>query len=443
MPISTIDNFGIINRDKDYTKSKSITSADWTKSAVIYEVYVRSFTKDGTIKALTKKLPELKDLGVDIIWLMPIHTIGLVKRKGPLGSPYAVRDHYRINPNYGKKESLSELIDKIHELDMKIVLDLVVNHSAIDHLATKEHPEWYQKDEKGKFTRKVQGWSDVIDFNYDNQDLRQYIKDITLYWVKEFDIDGYRCDVAGLVPEDFWIDARKALKEIKPDIFFIAEWEDPEMHLTSFDVTYDWTLYYKLCSIYNKEAPAQEAIKLVLEQQQKFPQHSQRLRFLENHDLARTSYKFGTSSFKPYATLIFTLSGIPLIFNGQEVADNKYLSLFDKNPINWKIKGASNIRMFYKSIIKIRKESAAIKHGETISVENDHPQQVASFIRKTDQDSALIVLNLSDVDCTVNLKLDTEISYNKAFNISNLLTEQVEITNSDIHLLPYNGYIFQ
>lgn len=442
MPLTTVEKFGIIKRDKDYSNLNSIPTPQWVKSAIMYEVYFRSFSKEGTISAFTKRLPELKDLGIDIIWLMPIHPIGHLKRKGPLGCPYAVRDFYRINPEYGNKNDFKELVTKVHDLGMHIILDFVANHVAYDHVETKKHSEWFKHDDKGNFTRQIPGWSDVIDLNYKDKELWKYMKDVALYWVKQFNIDGYRCDVAGMIPLDFWNEVRQKLVKIKPDILLLAEWEDPEMHLKSFDVTYDWLIYYKLYDIYSGSTYAQEAIDLLLDRQLKFPQNSLRLRFLENHDQARASYKFGVSSFKPYAAFILTIDGIPLIYNGQETGDTKYLSLFDKNPINWKIKGAHEIKSFYKFLINIRKSSPLFTEGETLKIENTKPKQIVSFCRRIDQNLAIVVLNFSDQECTVNLKNEINHPRWQVFHLNSLKQEQTTIKKWRLNLKPYEGKIF-
>lgn len=441
MPITSIENFGIIQRDKDYSHLQSLSAPSWAKSAIIYEVYFRSFSKDGDIISFIKKIPDLKELGVDIIWLMPIHPIGFLKRKGPLGSPYAIRDFYRINSEYGKKSDLKDLVTECHKHGLRVILDFVANHASNDHIEIKNHPEWFLRDANGKFSRKIAGWSDVIDLNYHNKDLWNYMKDVALYWVKEFDVDGYRCDVAGLVPEKFWIEVRQALQQIKPEILLVAEWEDPEMHLKTFDVTYDWLLYYKLYNIYSGLNHAQEVVDLLSARQKAFPKNALRLRFLENHDQARATYKFGFSSFRPFAALMFTIDGIPLLYNGQETGDPKHLTLFDKNSINWKIKGAHEIRLFYKTLIEIRKSSPIFTEGETFKIDNNKSRQVVSFGRKFNDQMAIIILNLSDKEYNVTLKDEITHQNWHVVNINTLERQDVSIDKWSIKLKPFHGRI--
>ena len=441
MPLTSIEKFGIIDRDKSYNGFKSIESPDWAHSAIIYEVYLRAFSKEGDIVSLTKKIPELKDLGINVIWLMPIHLIGHLKRKGPLGSPYSIRDYFRINSEYGTKEDFTNLVSECHANNIKILLDFVANHASNDHIEVKNHPDWFKRDEAGNFTRQIAGWSDVIDLNYENPELRLYMKEVAQFWVKNFDIDGYRCDVAGLVPQDFWIELNQDLKKIKNDFMLIAEWEDPEMHIQSFNVTYDWVLYYKLEELHNGLTKAQEIVDLVLERKERFPQNSLRLRFLENHDQARAIYKFGTRSYRPYAAFIFTIEGIPMIYNGQEVGDPKHLTLFDKNPINWKIRGANEFKRLYKILIQLRMENEVLSNGSMFKIENNNPQHIASYGRTLNGKHAIIILNFGETESMVNLKSDLRIDGWKMFNISQLELTDFKCDRLKFTVKPYDGYI--
>jgi len=199
--------------------------ADWTKNATLYEVNVRQYTEEGSFKSFESHLPRLKAMGIDIIWLMPIHPIGVLKRKGTLGSEYSVKDYYDINPEYGTKADFKHLVDKIHSMGMHVIVDWVANHSAWDNALTKSHPDWYTKNREGNFQPTPwYDWDDVVDFDYNNPSMRKYMTDAMKYWVKNFNIDGYRCDVAGFIPVDFWENVRAELDEIKP-VFMLAEWE--------------------------------------------------------------------------------------------------------------------------------------------------------------------------------------------------------------------------
>ncbi|MEO1361559.1 MAG: alpha-amylase family glycosyl hydrolase, partial [Pseudomonadota bacterium] len=212
----------------------------WAQDAVIYQINTRQFTPEGTFNAAQAHLPRLKELGVDILWLMPIHPIGEVNRKGALGSPYSIKDFFGVNPEFGSEDDFRAFVAAAHDQGFKVILDWVANHTAWDNPLVAEHPEWYETDWKGDFhPTPWTDWADIIDLNYDNPELRAYKTRALKYWVEEFDIDGYRCDVAGFVPLDFWETARSELEEIKP-VFMLAEWQQRDLHRTAFNASYGW-----------------------------------------------------------------------------------------------------------------------------------------------------------------------------------------------------------
>ena len=236
------------NNDNRYIPKEyvEITHPEWSKNATIYEVNVRQYTPEGTFKAFEKHLPRLKNMGIDIIWLMPIHPIGEKYRKGKLGSYYAVKDFKGVNPEFGNMQDFKHLVDEIHKLGMYVIIDWVGNHSAWDNSLAKEHPDWYTKNRDGNFQPTPwYDWDDVIDFDYNHPEFRKYMTGALKFWVKEANVDGYRADVAGFIPVDFWENARKELDEIKP-VFMLAEWESRDLYKKSFDMTYSWTLFDKL-----------------------------------------------------------------------------------------------------------------------------------------------------------------------------------------------------
>lgn len=223
---------------QEYVK---LNHPEWSKNAAIYELNTRQFTKEGTFQAAQTQLPRLKKLGVDIIWLMPIHPIGVKNRKGTLGSPYSVKDYYGVNPEFGSMQDLKNFVSAAHDQGMYVILDWVANHTSWDNNLVTEHPDWYDKDYKGDFRPTPWwDWSDIIDLDYSKPELRKYMTEALKYWVKEADIDGYRCDVAGFVPVDFWNNVRKELDAIKP-VFMLAEWESRDLHAEAFDMTYAWS----------------------------------------------------------------------------------------------------------------------------------------------------------------------------------------------------------
>ncbi|MEJ2635931.1 MAG: alpha-amylase family glycosyl hydrolase [Calditrichia bacterium] len=327
---------------------------------------------------------------------MPIFPIGEKGRKGTLGSPYSVRDFRAVNPEYGTKKDFRGLVKAIHQRGMKVILGIVPNHSSNDNVLMKEHPDWFMQDEKGQFTREVEDWSDVTDFNYDNPAMREYMTETFLYWVKEFDIDGYRCDVAGMVPYDFWKETIRRLKEVKPDIYMLAEWEDPKIILAGFNSDYDWTLYHLLKEVRKSEKRTAEAVTLIDQKDSRYPRNSLPMRFLENHDEQRSMQEFGPEAIEAYATFIFTAPGIPLIYAGQEIGETQKPSLFEKSMLDWA--GADTaLQNMYRSLIDLRKQYSCLTEGKFIPLQiASYSGSAGAFLREDDSTAAVVVFNLQN-----------------------------------------------
>ncbi len=367
----------------------------WSKNKTIYELNIRQFSEEGTFKAVEQRLPELKELGVGIIWLMPIHPIGEEKRKGTLGSPYAVKDYLDVNPEYGSKQDFRELVEAIHEMGMFVILDWVANHSARDNNLVNEHPEFYLKDEDGNFVPPNPDWYDVIDFDYDNPEMRRYMLDALKFWVKEFDIDGYRCDVAELVPIDFWDQARAELDAIKP-VFMLAEGEAAYLHNRAFDMTYSWEIYRALNDITQGKKTVKEIDKILAEENATYPPTAWRMRFITNHDEnswnGTAVQKLG-DGLRPAAVLTATLPGKPLIYNGQEVGIDKSLEFFEKDPIDWQ--DDNNYRAFYSKLFNLYQANPALYSGTMVRVKSNEENNVYAFVRVNQPYKVFVVLNFS------------------------------------------------
>src|SRR5215207_3380287 len=232
---------------RDVSKEAARPVRDWVRDGVIYEIYPRAFSREGNFNAITARLDDLKELGVTILWLMPIHPIGQEKKKGTIGSPYAVRDYYAINPDYGNDADLKRLVREAHARGLKVIIDMVANHTSWDSVLMK-HPEFYKRDEKGNITYPYD-WYDIAALNYSNAQLRRYMTDMLKHWIHEFDLDGFRCDVAGEVPTDFWENARRELEQIKPDIVMLAEAHKAELSVNAFDLDYSWPIHTALTNI--------------------------------------------------------------------------------------------------------------------------------------------------------------------------------------------------
>ncbi len=382
-------------------------SKDWVKDAVIYEIFPRAYSEKGTFKEIESDIPRLKKLGISVIWLMPIHPIGEVKRKGTYGSPYSVKDYYKINPDYGTEEDFRSLVKTAHKNGIKVIIDLVINHTSWDNELIVKHPDWYIRNENGEVVSPNSDWTDVADLNYDNPELRKYMIEMMKYWVREFDIDGYRCDVAGLVPIDFWDEARRELDKIKP-VLMLAEGSLPEQHLEAFDLTYSWNVYDALSRIIRK-GHLPSALDGVFESEKyKFPRGSLRLRFNENHDKPRATRFFGYDGALVSALIVNTIPGVPLIYNGQEFGDTNNLSLFEKETILQDTNSERSRRFyaFYKKIFNFRKNSLALRRGEMIKAKTLNDDKVYAFWRKFENETVLAIANLSTWGVTTKLQMD-------------------------------------
>lgn len=375
---------------------------DWAQDAVIYQINTRQFTPEGTFQAAQAQLPRLKDLGVDILWLMPIHPIGEVNRKGSLGSPYAVKDYFGVNPEFGTEEDFRAFVEAAHAEGFKVILDWVANHSAWDNPLVTEHPEWYETDWKGDFhPTPWTDWADIIDLNYDEPALREYKTRALKYWVEEFDIDGYRCDVAGFVPLDFWETARAELDAIKP-VFMLAEWQQRDLHRHAFDATYGWAWKEAAQRIAKGQSDAGDLRGFLGDQISTWPLDAYRMLYTENHDQNAWDGSTGSIYGKAYhamLTLSFVTEGIPLIHNGQEVGNQKQLAFFERDPIDWGDYQHPDGALI-QDLIQLKKDNPALHNGAAggriIPVSTSLPSQILSFAREKDGNRVVVLFNLSN-----------------------------------------------
>ncbi|MBC8042024.1 MAG: DUF3459 domain-containing protein [Rhizobacter sp.] len=391
-------------------------SADWVKSAVVYEMFVRDFTPEGTFIAAEKKLPEIKALGATVIWLMPIHPIGKEKRKGEWGSPYAVQDYYAVSPDFGTKDDFKRFVAAAHAQGLKVIIDMVANHTAWDNALIKSHPEWYTKDSTGNIISPNPDWLDVADLNYDSPELRKYMTEMMTLWIKECDIDGYRCDVSELIPIDFWRTLVPELKKVKPSLLMISEGTAPAHHIGAFDLTYAWNTYDAMVDISRGKKPA-TALDDALELEAKiFPQGALRMRFNTNHD--KNAYDgtpvelYGVQGAKATAVLAFTMGGygslqnVPMIYNGDEVGGEKRLTLFEKIPVDWQGKHAAEFRDLYRKLIALRKSTPAMTEGEMAKLKTSSDETVFAFMRKTKESQVIVAVNFGTQEFTGFVKTD-------------------------------------
>ncbi len=386
-------------KQTENNKQQSMKHLDWTRNANIYEVNVRQYTPEGTLEAFSKHLPRLKKMGIDILWLMPVFPVGEKNRKGSLGSYYAVKDYHAINPEFGNKDDFRKMVEEAHRLGMKVILDWVANHSAWDNVWVEQHPDYYEKDDKGNLISPFD-WTDVISFNYNNPEMREAMTEALKYWVRDFNIDGYRCDVAGMVPTDFWDNARKELDEIKP-VFMLAEDEDNAGLLReAFDMNYSWKLHHLMNDIAQGKKKANNIWDYYQWNDAVFAPDMYRMTFTTNHDEnswnGTVKERMGDGAGEAFAVFTFVAPGFPLIYSGQEAGLDKRLRFFDKDTIDW-----SNLEKadFYAKLIDLKHNNHAlwngIAGGKLIPLSKGVNDDVFAFYRQTDNNRIMVVMNLS------------------------------------------------
>lgn len=398
-------------RDVSKAAARAGTPA-WVRDGVIYEIYPRDFSEKGNFEGVTAELDRLKTLGVNILWLMPIHPIGQEKKKGPIGSPYAVRDYYAVNPDYGTAADLKRLVSESHKRGMKVIIDVVANHTSWDSVMMKT-PEFYVRDAQGRITF-PHDWSDVAELNYDNPQLRRYMIDMLKFWLRDFDLDGFRCDVAAEVPTDFWEQARVELDKVKPDIVMLAESDKPELLASAFDLDYSWPLHGTLNDVMRGRKPAAALRETWESDAAKYPRGALRMRFSDNHDEKRAVARFGEGGALAASALMFTLDGVPMLYNGMEVGDTTESgdpALFYKLPIFWPIvKRRPEFPRFYQQFIALRKANTALRGGSLQWVNNSDAARAVTFARRDDAEEILVAINFSNTPLNFTLE---------GFNVAN------------------------
>ena len=412
---------------------------EWANINTIYELNTRQFSQEGTFIAVEAHLTEIKNLGIKTIWFMPIQPIGVKNRKGSLGSYYSIRDYTAINPELGTLQEFKTLVDKIHEMGIYVIIDWVANHTAWDHPWITQHPDWYSQDSSGQIISPVADWTDVADLNYDNFDLREAMIESMKFWVTEVNIDGFRCDVAEMVPIDFWEEAISRLDKIKP-LFMLAEGNKPLLHRKAFDATYSWDLFHLMNEIAAGKKPAQALDSLLTAEQKNYPTGSMRLRFTTNHDENSwngTVFERLGDGAKTFAVLTATIPGIPLIYNGQEAGMAKRLNFFERDPIVWH---KNDFRSFYSRLFTFHLNNKAISQGNFEIIDCDQPQAVFAFRRRSGDKQVLVVLNLSPK--SINTKLHADglgTTYSEYFTGRSETLHDIQ----NLHLEPWQYLVYE
>lgn len=373
------------------------TSVDYSSSN-IYEVNIRQYTPEGTIKAFMPNMQRLKDMGIDILWLMPIQPIGVENRKGDLGSYYSIQNYTAVNPEFGTMDDIKALVQEAHKIGLKVILDWVANHSAWDNQWAKDHPDWYTHDSSGQF-KVPYDWTDVIELNYDNKEMREAMLSAMKFWVNEVGMDGFRCDVAYEVPMDFWENTRVELDKIRP-MFMLAEAEGPEFHHKAFDATYTWEYLHLTNKLAKGEAQVSQVHDYIHAQDSSYPPKAYRMSFVTNHDensWAGTVFERYGQQVKLFTVMAYTLQGQPLVYSGQEAGLNKRLSFFGKDSIDW---SSLPYEEFISKLLKLRHEEEALWSGKAdnhAQFQSDPSSKLLVYKRVSGTSEVWVAINFDTV----------------------------------------------
>lgn len=383
---------------EDFSAAPANRSPQWLRDGVIYEIFPRDFSRAGTLAGVTARLDDLKQLGVTILWIMPIQPIGEKGRKGDFGSPYSIKDYYAVDPAYGTLADFKQLVNEAHARGLRVIMDLVANHTSWDSVMMT-NKAFYKQDAQGRVLPPMPAWTDVAGLNYTNPELRAYMIQMMKYWVQTCDIDGYRCDVAYGVPTDFWIQAGEELRKIKPDFMMLAEASKPELLVKAFNIDYDWPFLATLNKVLISGAPATDLAETWSANRAKFPKDSLHMRVSDDHDEPRAVARFSINGALAASVLMFTLDGVPVLYNGMEVGDATESgdpALFDKLTIFWHPKDRPPLREIYRGLIQLRKENPPFWNGDLTWLRNSASADVVSLLRADDRDQFLVLINFSN-----------------------------------------------
>ncbi|MCM2302410.1 MAG: alpha-amylase family glycosyl hydrolase [Flavobacteriaceae bacterium] len=385
-----------------------VVTDEMMASAVIYEANIRQYSPEGTFQAFTKDIPMLKEMGVDIIWLMPIHEIGVKNRKGGLGSYYSIKDYRSVNHEFGTIEDFKNLVKTAHENGMYVILDWVGNHTAWDHAWVTEHPDFYTKDEKGNMIAPFD-WTDVAELDYSNEALRTAMLEDMKYWVAELNVDGFRCDVAAEVPTDFWEKASNELQQIKP-LFMLAEAEKPELLKKAFHMQYAWEGHHIFNQVAQGKKKVTEFDAYIAKMDTVLEKDDIMMHFVSNHDEnswnGTVKERMG-ESVELFMALSYTAPGMPLIYNGEEYDLNKRLRFFEKDTI---VKEKGQFFDIYKQLNVLKKSTKALHTGknkaEYVRLKTNNNDDVLAFLREKEGDKLLFIGNFTAKEMDVLVDAD-------------------------------------
>lgn len=431
--------------DRDVASLTARPSPQWVTGGVMYQIQPRAFTPEGTLKAATARLPGVAEIGVDIIYLCPVFVADdhpdpqswsprqRASRTNNPRNPYRMKDYYHVDPEYGTDDDLKAFVAETHRLGMRVLLDMVYLHCGPSAVFLKEHPNFVKRDEQGKIA--VAGWGFPA-INMANPELREYLWKNMEYWVENFGVDGFRCDVSDGIPLDFWETARERLDRIRPGLCLLAEGNRRADQLKAFDLNYSFEWFASVRRVLDKGQPvssirtAWEAIAA------RRPRGTRFIRYIDNHDIANDAYDnriekaWGSRCVDAMLVALCTLDGVPMLYNGQEVADTARHSIFGRMPIDWAAGDtpAGKARFaLCQELCRVRHTERALTNGEVVWLDNDQPDSVLSYLRRTSSEEILSVVNLSDraIDVRVALPKQNRWSYEP------LLAAEAEIKVAD------------
>ncbi len=420
---------------------------EWAKDAIIYEVNIRQYTQEGTFNAFSEHIPRLKEMGVNVLWFMPVFPISETKRKGTLGSYYAVSDFREVNPEFGTKEDLINLIDKCHAYGLKVILDWVPNHTGWDHKWIKSNPDFYTKDSSGNITDPLDGngvsmgWQDVADLNYSNPEMRKTMIGDLLHWVVDHKVDGYRMDIAWGVPLDFWKECSDTLRKLNPSLFMLAEADIPEqVNNGYFNSCYGWKLHH----IMNAVAKGQQNVDSIMHwfnHDRKAIADGQIMQFITNHDensWSGSEFERMGDGYKAFAIMAMTFDGIPLIYSGQEKPLVKRLEFFEKDHINFdQFKDLS----FYQTLCQLKSKQKALWNGKfgSMAEKIGNSDYILAYEREKDDSKVVAILNLSSQKRKVTLTKDIPAMY----DVFELEIRPAMKAGTEIEMMPWQYWLMQ
>ncbi|MCV9386536.1 alpha-amylase family glycosyl hydrolase [Reichenbachiella ulvae] len=421
------------------TTTSAITFPERAAHMAVYEVNIRQATPEGTIQAFIQHLPRLQKLGIEMLWIMPVQPISKVNRKGTLGSYYSIADYTAVNPEFGSLLDFKKLVEEAHQFGMVVLLDWVPNHTGWDHPWITDHPEYYAKDSLGNITYEAD-WSDIALLDHTQDGTRSAMIEEMAFWIKECDIDGFRCDhAAHEIPLYFWEEATDALNPMK-DLFWLAEWDEPRLH-TTFHASYSWELLHLTEDVAKGHKNANDIATFIQKDQALYGRRPFRMTITTNHDensWAGTVFERYGEGHQAFATFIFTAYGFPMIYNGQEVGLNKRLEFFEKDSIDWS--DPLNLSPFYKQLLSLKKENKALWNGDFGGSPKriNKDEDIYAFVRKKEGNQVIGIINMSDQKAQLNLT-DSSIygQYSDYFT-----GETFELSGEPLELTPWQYLIF-